>query len=116
DGKFSLSHLKVETVQTGQPLDMKFDLTLTDADGDTSSAALNVTLEPVALTGVDTLTGDANANTLFGGASGDSLSGLAGADTLDGGSGNDTLNGGAGNDILIGGLGNDSLIGGTEAD
>lgn len=49
DGKFSLSHLQLETVTTGDPITMHFDLALTDADGDrvVVADALDITLNPV---------------------------------------------------------------------
>jgi hypothetical protein len=75
--------------------------TLTDTDGDTSSASL--TLRVV-------------TNNLFGDTAANTITGTAGNDRIDGGAGNDTLNGGAGNDILIGGAGNDTLDGGDGID
>ncbi len=116
DGKFSLSHLELETVNSGSPVDMNFNLELTDADGDVSTGTLNLTLEPSALAGANILSGTANADTLYGGGNDDSISGLASADTLTGGSGNDILNGGDGNDILVGGIGNDTMTGGAGKD
>jgi VCBS repeat-containing protein len=118
DGKFSLSELQVETVQLGNPVNLEFDLKLTDADGDSMVVpdALNVTLEPLALSGNDGVTGTASANALFGGGGNDTLSGLGGDDVLVGGSGNDILDGGANNDLLIGGGGDDMLTGGTGVD
>ena len=75
--------------------------TLTDTDGDTSSATLTLRVE---------------TNNLFGDATANTITGTAGNDRIDGGAGNDTLNGAAGNDILIGGLGNDTLDGGDGID
>ena len=48
DGKFSLSQLQVETTQTGNPVNLNFDLSLTDADGDQVivNDAINLTLVP----------------------------------------------------------------------
>ena len=47
DGKFSLRDIQLETVTSGQPLDLHFDLALTDNDGDTIIVedALAITLE-----------------------------------------------------------------------
>ena len=116
DGKFSLSHLELQSLTSGNPVDLNFNLKLTDADGDTSSGTLNLSLEPNALAGTQTLTGTTSADVLYGGGGNDNISGLAGNDTLAGGSGNDTLLGGDGNDILTGGLGDDILTGGNGHD
>jgi VCBS repeat-containing protein len=116
DGKFSLSHLSVETTNTGSSVDLSFGVKLTDADGDFTTANLSVTVEPEALTGNNSINGTASADTLYGGAGNDTLSGLAGSDKLYGGSGNDNLLGGADDDFLIGGVGNDTLTGGAGKD
>ncbi|HEY9269056.1 MAG TPA: retention module-containing protein [Methylotenera sp.] len=111
DGKFSLSFLSVESSSTGSSLDMSFGLQLTDADGDFTTANLNVTVEPSALAGNDTINGTANADTLYGGAGNDILNGLGGNDVLLGGSGNDQLTGGDGVDrfVITSGGGVDSI-------
>jgi Ca2+-binding RTX toxin-like protein len=111
DGKFSLSFLSVESSSVGTSVDMSFGLQLTDADGDFTTANLNVTVEPSALAGNDTINGTANADTLYGGAGNDILNGLGGNDVLLGGSGNDTLTGGAGVDrfVITSGGGVDSI-------
>jgi VCBS repeat-containing protein len=101
DGKFSLSFLSVESSSVGTSVDMSFGLQLTDADGDFTTANLNVTVEPSALAGNDTINGTANADTLYGGAGNDILNGLGGNDVLLGGSGNDTLDGGLGADRFV---------------
>ena len=101
DGKFSLSGLSVESSSTGSSVDMSFGLQLTDADGDFTTANLNVTVEPSALAGNDTINGTNNADTLYGGAGNDILNGLGGNDVLLGGSGNDQLTGGAGSDRFV---------------
>jgi len=75
--------------------------TITDSDGDTSTAALTL----------NTIT-----NTYQGGSSNDNITGSAGNDRISGGSGNDTLNGGAGYDALEGGDGDDTLNGGDDND
>jgi Ca2+-binding RTX toxin-like protein len=93
--------------------------TLTDSDGDTSSATLRLTVESNHYAGTssgDTLTGS-NANDYMSGLDGDdNISGGAGADVISGGAGNDTLDGGADNDQIFGGAGNDTIIGGTGND
>ena len=93
--------------------------TLTDSDGDTSSAQLTLSIT------TNTLAGDDTANTLTGTAANDAISGLGGNDTLSGGGGHDIIQGGDGDDIidggadddvLTGGAGNDTLTGGTGND
>ena len=120
--------------------------TLTDLQGDTSSATLRLHVttneyQGTAGNDVDTGTGtgagalSSNSNDLVAGFAGDdTLFGLAGSDVIRGGDGNDSIDGGAdddqlygdagidtivgglGNDLLFGGTGNDSLNGGAGAD
>jgi hypothetical protein len=66
--------------------------------------------------GGDTLSGGAGNDFLFGNENDDVLNGDAGDDSLDGGNGRDTVSGGAGNDILTGGAGNDTITGGQGND
>ncbi len=101
DGKFSLSGLSVESSSAGSSVDMSFGVKLIDADGDFTTANLNVTVEPSGLAGNDTINGTNNADTLFGGAGDDILNGLNGNDVIFGGSGNDTLAGGSGSDRFV---------------
>ena len=77
------------------------------------------------LTGIENLTGSANAdrlvgdafnNVIYGGAKNDLIYGGAGADSLYGEAGDDILYGDAGNDLLFGGDGNDRLFGAGESD
>ena len=75
-----------------------------DAAGDTLSGIENVSGTAQA----DALTGDANANQLYGAVGADSLYGAAGADSLYGGDGDDRIFGGAGSDLLSGGAGSDT--------
>lgn len=56
-----------------------------------------------ALSGNDTITGDAGDDTLFGQGGDDTVSGNDGKDAIEGDAGDDTLNGNAGNDELTGG-------------
>jgi Ca2+-binding RTX toxin-like protein len=93
--------------------------TLTDADGDTSSATL--TLNNI----IDDIAGTAANNTINGTARNENISGLAGDDTINagagfdivrGGNGNDIIDGGADDDQLYGNAGNDTISGGTGKD
>lgn len=101
-----------------------FTYTITDGNGLTSTATVNVTVTGIAdgvtRTGSyfnDTLNGTAGEDRLWGGGLGnDTLNGLGGHDLLSGGIGNDKLDGGDGNDVLFGNLGDDTLIGGNGKD
>ena len=89
DGKFSLSHFQVETIETGDPINMEFGTTLTDADGDTSTGAISLTIDPVDADSV--ITGGSGSDALLGGAGDDTLTGGLGADTFKVGEGHDTI-------------------------
>jgi Ca2+-binding RTX toxin-like protein len=94
--------------------------TITDTDGDSSSASLRLTIHTNHMAGTDaandTITGT-NANDNIAGLAGnDVLNGGTGGDLLQGGEGTDTLDGGADDDVLSGGAGDDSLTGGTGSD
>ncbi|MER8467581.1 DUF5801 domain-containing protein [Mesorhizobium sp. M1396] len=102
----------VSTTTTAQNADLTFNVTVKDADGDTSPAQQ---LDVHVVNGV-TYTGTADAETMQGTANGDTLNGDGGNDILQGFAGADTLNGGDGNDLLIGGLGQDTMTGGAGAD
>ncbi|MGL4315552.1 MAG: retention module-containing protein [Pseudomonas sp.] len=98
-----------------------FDYTLTQPDGDSSTAQLVIdivgtrtTLTPIA--GNGTLNGGANGDVLLGDAGADTLNGLGGNDHLEGKAGLDSLFGGEGDDVLIGGGGTDELWGGNGRD
>ena len=101
----------------------RFSYTVTDGNGLTSTATVDVTVTGIA-DGVtrrgtifsDTLNGTAGEDKLSGGIGSDTLNGLGGHDWLDGGIGNDKLYGGDGNDVLFGDLGNDTLWGGNGRD
>ncbi|MDP1708674.1 MAG: retention module-containing protein [Gammaproteobacteria bacterium] len=113
---FRIGDFGVTTVNPGAGVDISLPISISDGDGDTMASTLNVSFEPPALIGNQTLNGTAGADTLYGGAGDDTLNGLGGNDILYGGSGNDILNGGDGNDILIGGAGKDTMTGGSGND
>ena len=100
-----------------------FSYTVTDGNGLTSTATVDVVVKGVA-DGVtrngtifaDTLNGSAGEDMLSGSWGSDTLNGLGGHDWLNGGLGNDKLYGGDGNDVLFGDLGNDTLSGGNGKD
>ncbi|MDB5900935.1 MAG: thrombospondin, partial [Ramlibacter sp.] len=90
--------------------------TLTDTDGDTSSAllTLNVINDHYAGTAAaNSITGTALNDYISGGGGNDTLNGAAGYDLILGDDGNDTIDGGLNGDRLFGGAGNDSILGGA---
>ncbi|WP_129792675.1 Ig-like domain-containing protein [Sphingosinicella sp. CPCC 101087] len=100
-----------------------FSYTITDPDGLTSTATVQVTVtginDGLALSGGngdDVLEGTAGEDRLSGGNGEDWLLGLDGHDWLDGGNHDDVLIGGAGNDVLNGGNHDDILHAGAGAD
>lgn len=116
DGKFSISNLEMLSVDTGEPVDTSFAISPYDADGDSVPGSIDLTFEPSALDGSQTVTGDASDNTHFGGGGDDELSGMCGNDVLVGGSGDDSISGGDGDDVIVGGAGSDALTGGSGSD
>lgn len=121
-GSLDLGVFSVETVTSGSPINLTYDVNATDADGDAVAGVVKAAILP---TGTDTILGSASGETLNGNANANAISGFAGndtlngndnADTLYGGAGNDTLNGGNGNDVLFGGLGLNTLTGGAGND
>ncbi|MBZ0125991.1 MAG: tandem-95 repeat protein, partial [Rhodocyclaceae bacterium] len=113
------------------------EYTLTDSDGDTSTASLTLNVVTnhfagdsggntitgtaandmiIGLDGDDTLSGSGGHDIIQGGDGDDVIDGGDGDDTLTGGDGNDTISGGGGNDILRGEAGSDTLIGGDGND
>jgi Ca2+-binding RTX toxin-like protein len=86
------------------------EYTLTDTDGDISTATLMLNVV------TNNLAGDSGANTVVGTTGNDYISGLAGNDTLSGGGGHDIIQGGDGNDVIDGGADDDTLTGGTGND
>jgi predicted extracellular nuclease len=112
-----------DALATGATAVDHFTYTVTDANGLTSTATVDVTVTGIA-DGItrngtifsDTLNGTSGEDSLSGGLGNDTLNGLGGHDLLNGGLGNDKLDGGDGNDVLFGDLGNDTLWGGAGND
>lgn len=112
-----------DALAPGQSVIDRFTYTITDSDGLTSTATVEVTVTGVAdgITsgggnGRDNLIGTGGEDSLSGGNGNDMLHGLGGHDSLFGGNGVDQLFGGDGNDLLAGGNGNDTLSGGSGSD
>ncbi len=93
---FDVDDVGFRTVGIGNNLPMQFNITATDADGDTAAGTISVTTRPSNIT-VD------------GTGSADLLVADTGGDTINAGDGNDWLIGGAGADVLNGGLGSDTV-------
>ncbi|MHC0062630.1 beta strand repeat-containing protein [Nostoc sp. UIC 10890] len=92
-----------------------FTYTISDGQGGSSTATVNLTINEVTppingTSGADNLTGTGIMDIISGLQGNDTLNGLGDNDTLDGGDGNDFLDGGTGDDSLIGGKGNDTYI------
>ena len=107
----------------GQTATDRFTYTVTDGNGLTSTATVEVTVTGrfdtetrVGGNGNDVIITGNGEDFLYGGNGNDTLSGNGGHDVLSGDNGNDTLYGGAGNDVLYGGNGNDYLDGGAGRD
>ncbi|MDQ7249832.1 beta strand repeat-containing protein [Dongia sedimenti] len=90
--QFSVTGAKVLQTVSGVDLDLQYQTTLADGDGDTSAGNY---------IGINLQTNDGESHSFAGG---------AGADTMHGGSGNDTLSGGGGGDYIFGDAGNDTLL------
>ncbi len=143
DDPFGLKDFETSFIDPGDPVNLTLGLLLVDADGDTASASLDITLLPpdpattVDLSGEglgqtvtlaanelhaigslfdDNLTGNGEDNVIAGLDGNDTILGLAGMDILDGGKDNDTIDGGDDADIVIGGEGDDIQTGGLGAD
>ena len=113
DVAFKLSGFVVAQI-VQQPIQLGYNITGSDADGDTVGSQLQATVLPtdsiVGTEGDDlALNGTALDDTIAGLNGNDVLTGLAGNDFLLGGDGNDNLQGGDGNDVLIGGRGTDTM-------
>ncbi|QMS87343.1 cadherin-like domain-containing protein [Nostoc edaphicum CCNP1411] len=92
-----------------------FTYTISDGQGGSSTATVNLTINEVTppingTLGADNLTGTGIMDIISGLQGNDTLNGLGDNDTLDGGDGNDFLDGGTGDDSLLGGKGNDTYI------
>jgi len=93
---FKLGIESISSVQYDVNFDLQLGYQITDADGDSDSGTISVTL-----------VGD---NAIIGTAGNDVLMGGAGTDIISGGDGDDVISGGAGDDILTGGLGADTFV------
>jgi T1SS-143 domain-containing protein len=78
----ALDNFLIGVQQSGDPIDLSFDLEVTDSDGDTNSGSLGVTLLPQlnGTSGNDTLESNGDAEILVGGLGNDTLTGGGEAD------------------------------------
>ncbi|MBE9611029.1 type I secretion C-terminal target domain-containing protein, partial [Chitinilyticum piscinae] len=111
NGGYKIDGMNFYNLDTSLVPSMQLGFTVKDADGDTASGSLTVTLDQQG-----SIDGTNDANALGGSSGGETLNGLGGNDILTGAGGNDILVGGDGNDILFGGAGNDTLSGGAGSD
>jgi YD repeat-containing protein len=94
---FSVGVFGFDNAVEGDQIDLAFEMLATDADGDTSSGTLDVTISPEGHVAVGTdldevLIGDSGVDILVGG---------RGDDILIGNNGNDTMTGDSGADVFI---------------
>ncbi|MES9994162.1 MAG: Ig-like domain-containing protein [Candidatus Thiodiazotropha sp.] len=105
DYSFQLNRETKDGLDPGETITESFAYSITDEDGDVSSATLTITIG-----GYESIDGSALADVLRGSNADEYLAGYEGNDSLDGRGGDDLLDGGAGSDDLSGGRGNDTLI------
>ncbi|WP_066552230.1 DUF5801 repeats-in-toxin domain-containing protein [Croceicoccus bisphenolivorans] len=120
---FDLGLFSIDGDAVIQPIDVNYDITAYDGDGDAVEGSVEATITPTIGTHMVgdagnnvNLIGDDDVNVLAGNAGNDALQGAGGNDYLYGNAGNDLLVGGSGDDVLAGGTGVDELTGGTGAD
>ena len=90
------------------PVD-SFDYTVSDGNGGTATATLEIAVTPTGIVWTGTNKGDIKTGT----AGNDVLNGGNAGDQIDGGAGDDKIFGNNGNDLLFGGKGNDSSTAAT---
>ncbi|BBD40933.1 hypothetical protein Amn_pa03870 (plasmid) [Aminobacter sp. Y103A] len=91
---FTVANVGFTEFNVGNPLAMNFNVTATDADGDTAAGTIGITTAPLSAT----------------------VAGTSSGETIVAGSGTDTINAGSGDDWLIGGSGADTLNGQGDTD
>jgi len=85
---FAIGEFGFDIATAGDPIDMDFDLVVSDEDGDTAAGTLAVTTVP---DGGSIIVGTGADETLIGGTTDDTLTGNGGSDNLTGGAGTDTF-------------------------
>jgi Ca2+-binding RTX toxin-like protein len=112
---FKLGVFSYGESNSGEPIELAYDIIGYDGDGDSIAGTISATLYPAELTivgdGIDTtLQGTAHTDYILGSNIGETIYGLDGDDILIGGGGDDILYGGTGNDQLTGGTGADTFV------
>ncbi|MEW8505220.1 MAG: Ig-like domain-containing protein, partial [Candidatus Thiodiazotropha sp.] len=105
DYSFQLNRETKDGLAPGETITDNFSYSITDEDGDVSSATLTISIG-----GYQSIDGSAVADVLRGSGADEYIAGYEGNDTLIGRGGADLLDGGDGSDQLRGGSGNDTLI------
>jgi VCBS repeat-containing protein len=108
---FKLGIESVSAVEYDVNFDLQLGYQLTDADGDSATGTISLTLD-----GDNTIIGTAGDDVLLGGSSADVIAGGAGNDDISGGAGNDTLTGGLGSDVFRWSLADAGLAGSPAID
>ena len=100
---FKLGFFSYGQESSGEPIDLSYDVTGTDGDGDSVGGSVDIVLYPAEAT-------------VEGTNAGETLNGTNQTDFILAYDGDDDLFGFEGEDTLIGGAGNDTMTGGTDAD
>ena len=108
-------------LDAGQTASDSFTYTISDGQGHTDAATVNITIAGTEhglqiTNGSGTINGTASDDQIAGGPGNEIIHGGGGYDWLQGSGGQDTLYGEDGSDILDGGDGNDTLVGGPGDD
>lgn len=121
--RYVADHDSFDQLPAGATIVDRFTYTVTDQNGLTSTATVEVTVTGIADgirvdagNGNDNVLGTGGEDQLAGGNGNDVVRGGDGHDRLEGGNGTDSLFGEGGNDWLRGGNGNDLLAGGAGRD
>ncbi|WP_432288653.1 tandem-95 repeat protein (plasmid) [Aminobacter sp. BA135] len=94
---FTVANVGFTEFNVGNPLAMNFNVTATDADGDTAAGTIGITTAPLS----GTVAGTSSGETIVAGSGSDTINAGSGDDWLIGGSGADTLNGEGGTDTAV---------------
>jgi T1SS-143 domain-containing protein len=95
-GAYSLYDVGYQVSTAGSAVPLNFNVTATDADGDTATGSISVTTTPFSAT----IAGSNASNLLVAGTGGDTINASDGNDWLIGGTGADILNGGSDSDTV----------------
>ncbi|MFT5700504.1 MAG: T1SS-143 domain-containing protein [Desulforhopalus sp.] len=106
DHNFKLTSVDFAVSSSETDVNEEFDVVITDFDGDTDTATINVEFdgdnEMVGTDAAEVFVGGVEGENIFGGGGDDIIFGGGGEDQLIGGDGIDTINGGEGDDVIVG--------------